>query len=69
MTAGIGNTVPDLTTATVLFFSWASMTHLVRCWVKLRKSDSWGADETSISLSCVCECFMSDGKSIADCGP
>lgn len=49
--AGTGNTAPGLTTAAALFFIWASLTYIVRAWVKLRKSDSWGIDDTTITTS------------------
>lgn len=48
---GTGNTAPGLTTAAALLFTWAILTYAVRAWVKLRKSDSWGFDDTTISAS------------------
>lgn len=50
-TAGTGNTAPGLTSTAALFFIWALLTYIVRAWVKLRKSDSWGIDDTTITLS------------------
>lgn len=49
--AGTGNTAPGLTTAAALLFIWAFLTYAVRAWVKLRKSDSWGIDDTTITIS------------------
>lgn len=49
--AGTGNTAPGLTSVAALLFIWALLTYIVRAWVKLRKSDSWGIDDTTISIS------------------
>lgn len=48
-----GNTVPGLTIATILFFAWAILTYVVRVWVKAKKSDSWGSDDTAITVAAV----------------
>lgn len=48
-----GNTAPGLTTASILFFLWAILTFVVRVWVKAKKSDSWGTDDTAISVAAV----------------
>jgi len=50
---GTGNTAPGLTIATILFFAWAFLTFVVRVWVKAKKSDSWGADDTAITIAAV----------------
>lgn len=55
---GTGNTAPALTTVIAMFFAWAFLTYIVRAWVKLRKHDSWGADDNTISLSLVCHRLM-----------
>ncbi|KAK3109704.1 hypothetical protein LTR53_016758, partial [Teratosphaeriaceae sp. CCFEE 6253] len=49
---GTGNTARGLTVAISLFFAWAALTGAVRAWVKLKKRDSWGVDDTSI-LTCL----------------
>ncbi|TKA68967.1 hypothetical protein B0A55_06608 [Friedmanniomyces simplex] len=48
---GTGNTARGLTVAIVLFLLWAALTGIVRGWVKLKKRDSWGFDDTSIYIS------------------
>lgn len=52
-TVGTGNTAPGLTSAAALLFVWAALTYAVRAWVKLKKSDTWGVDDTCISASLV----------------
>lgn len=49
--AGTGNTAPGVTTVAVLLLIWALFTYAIRAWVKLRKSDTWGVDDTAISIS------------------
>lgn len=56
-TVGTGNTAPGLTSAAALLFVWALLTYAVRAWVKLRKTDSWGIDDTTITASLVLAFF------------
>jgi hypothetical protein len=50
---GTGNTAPALTTVTVLVLLWGLIAYAVRLTVKLRKSDSWGADDIAITVAAV----------------
>ncbi|KAF2218522.1 hypothetical protein BDZ85DRAFT_92347 [Elsinoe ampelina] len=48
---GTGNTAPGLTTATVLFFVWGALSLGIRLWVKARDGNTFGKDDTAISLA------------------
>ncbi|TKX20010.1 hypothetical protein C1H76_7894 [Elsinoe australis] len=48
---GTGNTDPGLTTATVLLFIWGFLTLITRLFVKARDSNTFGHDDTAISIS------------------
>ena len=67
--SGTGNNAPGLTTAAVLLLLWAALTLIVRLWVKLKKADSWGSDDSIITVSFVSvtlstETSISDGRSV-----